>query len=89
MNSECAYAFAGPDPNQVGTISSSVPLPGKRGVLSDDLPGINALLRQLKVGDSVLLPRKAREGVFARARPLKIRITTRVSGETVRVWRTE
>jgi hypothetical protein len=89
MNSDCAYAVVDPDPEQIGVVSSSIPLPPPHNQRQDTLPGINALLRQLKVGDSVLLPRREREGVYTRAKFLGIRISTRVADDTVRVWRTE
>ena len=76
--------------DRIGVISSSVALPPKRNRRLDNLPGVAVLLRQLAIGDSVLLPRREREGIYARARLLGIRISARVQdAETVRVWRIE
>jgi hypothetical protein len=76
--------------DSIGVITSSIPLPPKRSRRSNDPLSTSALLSRLQIGDSVLLSRKVREGLFARAKSLGIKITTRVmSGETVRVWRAE
>jgi hypothetical protein len=72
----------------LGTIASGVPLPPRRE-LEGETPGLTSILRQLGVGDCVRLPRSAREGVYARAAKLNIKIAVRrAPDDTVRIWRT-
>ena len=49
---------------------------------------VSALLRRMRVGDSVALPRRERENLYARARAIGVRISVRlVEPEVIRVWR--
>jgi hypothetical protein len=71
----------------LGVITSSVPLPRKRDRKLPNLP-VTSLLRRMRVGDSVCLPRAERENIYARAKALKIRIAVRLcEPEVIRVWR--
>jgi hypothetical protein len=75
------------DADQIGVITSSVPLPQDRPRGTPVLPGTSSILRQLGVGDSVLLPRACKDGIHNKARLIGIRIRTRVDETTVRIWR--
>jgi hypothetical protein len=73
----------------IGVITGSIPLPPKRDQRIENLP-VSALLRRMRVGDSVALPRCERENIYARARALKIRVSVRLmESEVIRVWRIE
>jgi hypothetical protein len=72
----------------LGVITSSVPLPRKRDRRMEN-PPVTSLLRRMRVGDSVCLPRAERENIYARARSVKIKISVRlVEPEVIRIWRT-
>jgi hypothetical protein len=74
--------------DSIGVISATVPLPPKHFRRPDGVSGLTALLRKLEVGESVALPRRERENLYARAYRLKIRISIRlVDPTTIRVWR--
>jgi hypothetical protein len=54
-----------------------------------DSRSVNALLRKLQPGDSVLLPRRLRDSIYVRAKRVHIQIATRiVDADTFRLWRT-
>jgi hypothetical protein len=73
----------------LGLIASGIPLPPRRETLEGETPGLTSILRQLQVGDCVRMPRAAREGVYARAAKLNIKVSVRrASEDTVRIWRT-
>jgi hypothetical protein len=79
---------------EIGSISSSIPLPPrlkpKQPERLERSPNITTLLRHLEIGQSVLLLRKGREGLYARAKHAGVRIACRIQDfETVRVWRIE
>ena len=73
----------------LGVITSSVPLLRKRDRKIDNLP-VSDLLRRMKPGDSVCLPRVERENLYGRAKQIGIRVSVRlVEPEVIRVWRVE
>lgn len=65
------------------TIESGIPIPPKhKGT------GYPELMRQMKVGDSILVPKKGRVAVLQAAVRLRITITTRKEGDgTMRCWK--
>lgn len=64
-------------------IEKGIPIPGA-GAL-----GLSHALRQMQVGDSVLVPTKTRTNYRQIALVLGMRIVTRAEGHGIRIWRTE
>lgn len=66
-------------------IEKGIPLPTPRGKSNE----IIAALMAAKIGDSFLVPLNKRNNMGTWAARAKVKITTRVDGEThLRVWRT-
>lgn len=64
-------------------IEENVPLPVRHQI------GVTATLAKMKIGDSILVPLAARNGISGLAMRVQIKVTTRKEGSGhVRVWRT-
>ena len=67
-------------------IYDSVPLPAPRAVIKK---GVTALMRDMKIGNSILMDKGARNNLYCLARQIGITITVRREGDNdIRVWRT-
>jgi hypothetical protein len=77
-----------PSAGEIGVITSDVPLPLKDRRGPRNPRKISDLLRALKPGESLLLPRNEQGGIHSRARGIGIRVSTlTVSLDLIRVWR--
>lgn len=71
----------------VHKIESGIPMPRAKGNTGT---GVSAALRSMSVGDSTLTTKKRAGTWHSTARGLKMKVACRViSGDTVRVWRTQ
>lgn len=65
-------------------VESNIPIP------KDRTDTMTALIRTMKPGDCITIPKSRRGGVASIARYLNIKTVSRtISGTEVRVWRTE
>jgi hypothetical protein len=74
------------DESPLGEVVSGIPLPSPNP--RRKLTSTARILASMGVGDSVRLSRVERDSIFAHAKNVGIRITTRaIDAETFRVWR--
>jgi hypothetical protein len=67
-------------------IEKGIPIPAQRRALREG--SLASVIRKMEVGDSMIVTQKQRNGAFAIAHPLKIKLLSRTQADgTVRIWR--
>jgi len=68
-------------------IESGIPIPGKRA-WGRQSSGIADVLKLMKVGESIVIPKEKRNGTQSVARTYGIKIVTRITeDDKIRIWR--
>lgn len=70
-------------------IEKNIPLEEKTKHKNESLKGMTAFLRTLEIGDSILIEKSIRGGIYQTARQAGVKIKAKRENEKVRIWRTE